>query len=92
MLADHEAYGQALAAGFMSRFTRLGGSVVAYRDFDPTTSLDMKAFMRRAANDGAQAMYYGGVTANHGCVLRAQMASVFGFGEVAPFLGGDGIA
>ena len=92
VLADHEAYGQALAAGFMSRFTRLGGSVVAYRDFDPTTSLDMKAFMRRAANDGAQAMYYGGVTANHGCVLRAQMASVFGFGEVAPFLGGDGIA
>ena len=92
VLADHEAYGQALAAGFMTRFTRLGGSVVAYRDFDPAATLDLKVFMRKAANDGAQAIYYGGVTANHGCVLRAQMASVFGFGEVAPFLGGDGIA
>jgi len=92
VLSDHEAYGQALAGGFMTRFTRLGGSVVAYRDFDPTASLDLKVFLRRAASDGAQAIYYGGVTANHGCVLRAQMASVFGFGEMAPFLGGDGIA
>lgn len=92
VLADHEAYGEALAAGFMTRFTKLGGSLVAYRDLDPATSTDLKAFMEAVAKDGAQAIYYGGVTANHGCVFRAQMASVFGFGETAPFLGGDGIA
>jgi branched-chain amino acid transport system substrate-binding protein len=91
-LSDHEAYGQALASGFRTRFTRLGGSVVEYRDYDPAAPLDLKVFMRKAASDGAQAIYFGGVTANHGCVLRAQMASEFGFGETAPFLGGDGIA
>ncbi len=92
ILSDHEAYGQALAAGFMARFVKLGGSVVARLDFDPSGGLNLLAFMRSARDDGAQAIYYGGVTANHGCVIRAQMGSVFGAGEAAPFLGGDGIA
>ncbi len=92
VLSDHEAYGQALASGFMTRFTRLGGSIVGILDFDPNSHLDLTAFMRHARDDGAQAIYYGGVTANHGCVIRAQMANVFGAGEAAPFLGGDGIA
>jgi branched-chain amino acid transport system substrate-binding protein len=92
VLSDHEAYGQALASGFMTRFTNLGGSIVDNFDFDPNGHLDLTAFMRHAKGDGAQAVYYGGVTANHGCVIRAQMASVFSPGEAAPFLGGDGIA
>jgi branched-chain amino acid transport system substrate-binding protein len=92
VLSDHEAYGQALASGFMTRFTRLGGSIVDILDFDPTARLDLTTFMRHAKGDGAQAIYYGGVTSNHGCVIRAQMASVFSPGEASPFLGGDGIA
>jgi len=92
VLSDHEAYGQALASGFMTRFTRLGGSIIDILDFDPNSHLDLTAFMRHARGDGAQAIYYGGVTANHGCVIRAQMASVFSSGEATPFLGGDGIA
>ena len=92
MLSDHESYGQALAAGFKVRYIKLGGSVVDYLDFDPNGSMDLKAFMRHAWRDQAQAIYYGGVTANHGCVIRAQMASVFATGESTPFLGGDGIA
>ncbi|HAC46047.1 MAG TPA: hypothetical protein DCF65_08270 [Chloroflexi bacterium] len=92
VLSDHEAYGQALASGFMTRFTRLGGSIVDILDFDPNSRLDLTAFMRHAKGDGAQAIYYGGVTANHGCVIRAQMANVFSAGEATPFLGGDGIA
>lgn len=92
VLSDREAYGQALADGFTTRFTKLGGSVVAHLDFDPNGSLDLLTFMRRARDDGAQAIYYGGVTANHGCVIRAQMGSVFGAREAAPFLGADGIA
>ena len=92
MLSDHESYGQALAAGFKVRYMKLGGTVVDYLDFDPNGSMDLKAFMRHAWRDQAQAIYYGGVTANHGCVLRAQMASVFNPGEAVPFIGGDGIA
>lgn len=92
VLSDHEAYGQALAAGFRTRFLKLGGSVVSHLDYDPSASIDLSAFLRHARSDGAQGVYFGGVTANHGCVLRAQMAAVFGTGTTAPYLGGDGIA
>jgi len=92
VLSDHETYGQALADAFRARFTRLGGLVVVHQDFTPSAGVDLSAFMRQAKADGAQAVYYGGATANHGCAIRAQMASVFGTGEAAPYLGGDGIA
>jgi branched-chain amino acid transport system substrate-binding protein len=92
VISDHEAYGQALAAGFTTRFEKDGGSVVAIVDFDPNRSTDLRAFLRAAKADGAQAIYYGGVTRNHGCVIRAQMASVFTVGEPVPYVGGDGIA
>ncbi|HEY1163361.1 MAG TPA: branched-chain amino acid ABC transporter substrate-binding protein [Candidatus Dormibacteraeota bacterium] len=90
VLSDHEAYGQALASGFRSRFNKLGGLVVLYQDFTPAANLDLTTFFSRAKKDGAQAIYFGGVTANHGCLIRAQMAAVFG--AAAPYLGGDGIA
>ena len=92
VLSDHESYGQSLAGGFMTRFTNLGGSIVGTVDFDPSGSIDLTAFMRRMKSDGAQAIYYGGTTGNHGCVIRAQMLNVFGAGEATPLLGGDGIA
>jgi branched-chain amino acid transport system substrate-binding protein len=92
VLSDHEIYGQALAASFRARFTKLGGLVVAHLDFTPSTSLDLSAFMKQAKGDGAQAIYFGGVTANGGCSIRARMASVFAPGEGAAYLGGDGIA
>jgi branched-chain amino acid transport system substrate-binding protein len=92
VLSDHEAYGQALASSFVERFLHLGGSVVGQLDFDPSAPVDLKAFMQQAKREGAQAIYFGGVTANQGCVVRAQMASVFDTGEATPYLGGDGIA
>src|SRR4029077_20214629 len=90
VLSDHEAYGQALAAGFTTRVAHDGGSVVAIIDFDPNRNTDMRTFLKSAKADGAQAIYYGGVTRNHGCVIRAQMASVFNVGEAIPTIGGDG--
>jgi branched-chain amino acid transport system substrate-binding protein len=92
VLSDHEAYGQALAASFRSRFTKLGGLVVALQDFTPSPTLDLTAFFKLARKDGAQAVYFGGVTANNGCSIRRQMASAFGVAATAPFLGGSGIA
>jgi len=92
VLSDHEGYGQALAASFRSRFTRLGGVVVATRDYDPIASPDLSTFVKAAKADGAQAVYLGGVTANRACAVRAQMAPTFPAGDQAPFLGGDGIA
>lgn len=90
VLSDHESYGQALAGSFRARFTKLGGLVVAYLDFTPSTTLDVAGLFRRAKNDGAQAIYFGGVTANQGCSIRSQMAAVFG--ASTPYLGGSGIA
>lgn len=92
VLSDHEAYGQALAYSFRTRFTKLGGLVVVYQDFAPSTSLDLTTFFNQAKKEGAQAVYFGGVTANNGCTIRAQMAAVFGAGAAIPYLGGDGIA
>jgi branched-chain amino acid transport system substrate-binding protein len=93
VLSDHEAYGQALADGFRERFTKLGGLVVVHLDFVPSGTLDLTAFFKQSKKDGAQAIYFGGVTANGGCSIRAKMAAVFGVvGAAAPFLGADGIA
>jgi branched-chain amino acid transport system substrate-binding protein len=92
VLSDHEVYGQALADSFRARFTRLGGLVVLHLDFAPSNTLDLTAFFKQAKQDGAQAIYFGGSTANRGCLIRAQMATVFGTGAAIPYIGSDGIA
>jgi branched-chain amino acid transport system substrate-binding protein len=92
VLTDGEAYGQGLADSFMARFNHLGGTVVAHADLDPSKTIDATAFMQAAKNDRAQGVYFGGTSSNHACVLRSQMASVFGADAAAPLLGGDGIA
>ena len=90
VISDHESYGQALADSFTTRYIRLGGSVVGRLDLD--SSADPVAFLKRMKEDGAQAVYYGGVTANRGCAIRAEMLDAFGTDVTVPFVGGDGIA
>jgi len=91
-ISDHEAYGQMLAGSFATRFQAQGGSIVGRLDLDPSAAADTTAFLKRMKADGAQGVYFGGVTANKACVMRSEMAAVFDLGEAAPFLGGDGIA
>jgi len=92
VLSDREAYGQALAYGFTSRFSTLGGTVVARQELDPSMSAELTAFMERAKNGGAQGVYFGGTALNHGCAASREMAKVFQSVNTPPFLGGDGIA
>jgi branched-chain amino acid transport system substrate-binding protein len=92
VLTDGEAYGQGLADSFTARFVHFGGTVVAHADLDLSKPVDATAFLQAAKNDGAQGVYFGGTSANHACVLRSQMASVFATDAAAPLLGGDGIA
>ncbi len=89
-ISDHEAYGQALEQSFTARFSKLGGSVVGHLNADPAGKPDVTGFFSRMKADGAQAIYFGGVTANNGCAIRALMVRTFAAG--APYLGGDGIA
>jgi branched-chain amino acid transport system substrate-binding protein len=92
LVSDNEAYGQGLADSFSARFTRLGGTVVRSQEIDPAKPIDATRFLEQAKQSGAQGLYYGGTSATGGCVLRSQMAGVFGAGEATPFFGGDGIA
>lgn len=92
VLSDREVFGQALAAGFRARFTKLGGLVVLYQDFAPSATLDLSSFFKQTKADGGQAIYFGGITANQGCAIRAQMAAVFGASAAVPYLSGSGIA
>ena len=92
VLSDGEVYGQGLADSFTARFNHLGGTVVAHVDLDPSKAIDATAFLQAAKNEGAQGVYFGGTSANHACVLRSQMTTVFGAAAAAPLLGGDGIA
>ena len=90
VISDHESYGQALADSFTTRYVRLGGSVEGRLDLD--SSADPVAFLKRMRAAGAQAVYYGGVTANRGCAIRGEMQDAFGADATVPFVGGDGIA
>lgn len=90
VISDHEVYGQGLAASFSARFQKLGGTVTGNLDVDIKAQPDVSAYLKQMKVAGAQAIYYGGF--DRGCVVRAQMASVFDPGEAVPYLGGDGIA
>jgi branched-chain amino acid transport system substrate-binding protein len=92
VLSDSEAYGQGLANSFAARFASLGGTVVDRQELDPSNAAAVTAFLQRAKQDGAQGVYFGGTSSSGGCTPRSLMASVFGAGDAAPFLGGDGIA
>jgi branched-chain amino acid transport system substrate-binding protein len=91
--SDNEVYGKGIADTFAARFKKDGGQVVGTRlDFDAKNTSDFRGWLQQEKAAGATAIYFGGVTANKGCVLRSQMIGIFDTGEKTPFLGGDGIA
>jgi branched-chain amino acid transport system substrate-binding protein len=92
VLSDNEVYGKGIADTFAARFVKKGGKVVGRQDFDAKNTNDFKPFLQKFKSAGAQAVFFGGVTANKGCVIRSQMAGIFDAGTKTPYLGGDGIA
>jgi branched-chain amino acid transport system substrate-binding protein len=92
VVSDNEVYGQGLADSFIARFNKLGGSVVAREQVDPSQRIDITAFLQRAKSDDAQGLYFGGTSSNNACAVRSQMTIVFGAGTATPLFGGDGIA
>jgi branched-chain amino acid transport system substrate-binding protein len=92
VISNNSVYGKGIADTFSAEFVKLGGTVVKRQDYDPANTNDFKAFLTSAKALGAQAIYYGGLSADKGCVIRNQMSGIFPAGEATPFLGGDGIA
>jgi branched-chain amino acid transport system substrate-binding protein len=87
--SDNETYGKGIATAFADQFTKLGGQVVKRQDFDWKTTDNFQPFLQGAKDAGAQAVYWGGVTATKSCLPRKQMSGIFDVNT--PYLGGDGI-
>jgi len=86
---DTETYGKALADQFVAAFQKLGGTIVA-RDGAGKSVTDYTSLLTKAKALNPQYVYFGGVTATGGGLLRKQMVAN-GMGNI-PFGGGDGIS
>jgi branched-chain amino acid transport system substrate-binding protein len=87
---DTETYGKGLADQFVTSFTALGGSIVGRDGVGASGQSDFTALLTAAQAKKPGFVYFGGVTATGGGLLRKQMVQL-GMGSI-PFGGGDGIS
>ncbi len=88
IIDDTETYGKGIADAFAAEWEKLGGKVVG-REGAPKGTTDYTAILTKFKEQNPDAVFYGGVTATGGGLVRKQMPQV-GLGELA-YLGGDGI-
>jgi len=86
IIDDTETYGKGIADNFEREWETLGGTVVG-REGAPKGTTDYLGILATA--EGADSVFYGGVTGTGGGLVRKQMPQA-GLGDL-PFLGGDGI-
>jgi branched-chain amino acid transport system substrate-binding protein len=86
---DEETFGQGVANNFVKEWTKLGGTVVSRKSYDPKSKSDFHDFLAAAHDAGAQGIYVGGTTATGGCKARGQMAGIFN--PDIYYMGPDGI-
>jgi branched-chain amino acid transport system substrate-binding protein len=87
---DTETYGKGLADVFVAEFTKLGGTIVGRDGVGASGQSDYTALLTAAKAKNPGFVYFGGVTATGGGLLRKQMVQN-GMGAI-PFGGGDGIS
>jgi branched-chain amino acid transport system substrate-binding protein len=87
---DTETYGKGLADQFVTSFTALGGTITGRDGVGSSGQSDFTALLTAAKAKSPKFVYFGGVTATGGGLLRKQMVQV-GMGSI-PFGGGDGIS
>ena len=87
---DTETYGKGLADVFATSFAALGGTVVGHDGAGANQQSDFTALLTAAKAKNPAFVYFGGVTATGGGLLRKQMVDL-GMGSI-PFGGGDGIS
>jgi branched-chain amino acid transport system substrate-binding protein len=89
VIDDADPYGMDLAHGFIKQFLADGGTVLGYsRQPGPITSY--LELLTQIAALHPDAIYFGGIDATGGTLLRQQMQQVAGL-EQLPFVGADGI-
>ena len=87
---DTETYGKGLADQFVTSFTALGGKITGRDGVPASGQNDFTALLTAAKANNPGFVYFGGVTATGGGLLRKQMVQN-GMGSI-PFGGGDGIS
>jgi branched-chain amino acid transport system substrate-binding protein len=88
IIDDTETYGKGLADAFEAEWKKLGGTVVG-REGAPKGTTDYLPILTKFKDANPDAVFYGGVTATGGGLVRKQMPQA-GLGDI-PYLGGDGI-
>ena len=88
VIDDTETFGKGIADNFVKEFEKESGTIVA-RDGAPKTTTDYTSLLTAAKAKSPDVVYFGGVTATGGGIIRKQMAQV-GMGDI-PFIGPDGI-
>ena len=86
---DNETYGKGLADVFDKDF-RAGGGTILGHDHLTKNQQDFKALLTKIKATNPDVVYFGGVTATGGGLLRRQMGDA-GMSNV-PYIGGDGIS
>jgi branched-chain amino acid transport system substrate-binding protein len=89
IIDDNETYGKGLADVFEADFKKEGGTVLGHEHVTKGQQ-DFKALLTKIKSTGPDAIFFGGVTATGGGLIRKQMGDV-GL-EKAAFFGGDGIS
>jgi branched-chain amino acid transport system substrate-binding protein len=88
IIDDTETYGKGLADAFQAEWEKLGGTVVD-REGAPKGTTDYLPILTKFKESNPDAVFYGGVTATGGGLVRKQMPQA-GLGDI-PYMGGDGI-
>jgi branched-chain amino acid transport system substrate-binding protein len=88
IIDDTETYGKGLADTFEAEWKALGGEVVG-REGAPKGTTDYLPILTKFKEGSPDAVFYGGVTATGGGLVRKQMPQA-GLGDLV-YLGGDGI-
>lgn len=86
---DNETYGKGLADVFAKDFAAGGGTILGH-DHLTKNQQDFKALLTKIKATNPDVVYFGGVTATGGGLLRRQMGDA-GMSSV-PYIGGDGIS
>ena len=89
VIDDNETYGKGLADVFAASFAKLGGDVLGHDHVTPNQQ-DFRALLTKVAATNPDAVFFGGVTATGGLLIRQQMSSAGLDPAKVAYLGGDG--
>jgi branched-chain amino acid transport system substrate-binding protein len=90
VIDDTETYGAGIAKYFVQEWQKLGGTVVDGKSHSVKSTTSYVNLLTTAAASKPDVIYFGGVYANGGTLIRKQMQNVPGLSNTA-YAGGDGI-